>query len=542
KGTPSSLATIGTSAGVDAQSVLPHRSGASTLVTGSFTPATQSTAFGFRVDGEWSEDSRNDQTKDTANGCVAPCGHHMRFFPAYDRAGNILPNSWIVGMDYAGINYDYQDNLYLVTNMRPETAASPTTPARLPGAAGTSLDFGAAVPGSVLDADGQGTGFASVQANRLGDQYQPARLDVTGGTLRVQAYGTSTLGSNTGKDNTLVNGLQLPFNASLEPFTVSGRIVGPLDAYTSTGRAAGVQFGPGQDDYVKLQIVSQSNVPRLQLMRETAAASSQVALAPTSALPTATGAVDVALVGDPRTSTVTGIYRLVNGGVPGAWQTLGTTTVTGAKAGRFFARQAQGGVYANAKGSTEFPAVFDSFAVAPDDVRAPDGAVVARYDIGNANPYTDTLGRIWSGDTGIFTPSSAPAEGATVTPLAIDNTADDPLFDTYRALTNEPNQNLRTFSYALPVPAGTGPVRLRMYFAERYSGNNGPGRRVYSITAEGRTVATDFDLWANAGGMNTAVSLTVPGLTVTDGTLNIAFKAFKDYGALNAVEVVREPG
>ena len=34
-------------------------------------------------------------------------------------AGGLIPNAWIMGMDYLGINYDYQDNVYLVSNMKP---------------------------------------------------------------------------------------------------------------------------------------------------------------------------------------------------------------------------------------------------------------------------------------------------------------------------------------------------------------------------------------------------------------------------------------
>jgi hypothetical protein len=36
-----------------------------------------------------------------------------------DRAGNIVPNTYVMAMDYSGINYDYNDNVYLFTNMKP---------------------------------------------------------------------------------------------------------------------------------------------------------------------------------------------------------------------------------------------------------------------------------------------------------------------------------------------------------------------------------------------------------------------------------------
>jgi hypothetical protein len=529
------------------QSVLPPRAGSTTsITTANFSPAATA-VFGFKLDSEWSEDSRNDATPDLAAGCSTAigCGHHIRVFPVYDKSGALVPNTYFVGMDYSGINYDFQDNVYLLQNVMPATASSPSSRAVLPGAAGTALDFNGPVTGTLPDAAGAGTGFRGVQVNSLGDQSQPSRLAVANGALNVLAYGTATAGSNSATDNTMVNALQLPFDASVEPFTVSSRLVGPLSTYASTGRAAGIYVGLNQDDFVKYQVVGQSNQPRLQLLSESAGAITQVALS--SPLPTTTGALDLALVGNPLDGTVTALYRTVTNGTPSPWTALGTYstsgTASGARFGKVFARTQQAGLYANAKGSTEYTASFDSFAVAPGDPRSPDGAAVVRYDTGRpTGSFTDSQGRVWSGDAGTFTPSTAIVENPDSKPIANAQTVDAPLYWTYRGNTNQANQALRTISYALPVPAGTGPVRLRLYLAERYSGNNAAGKRVFSITAEGRQVAADFDTFAAAGGQNTAVTLTVPNLTVTDGVLNLDMKASKDYAGLNAVEVVREGG
>ena len=46
-------------------------------------------------------------------------GHYIRIYPAKDADGTVIPNPFLLCMDYYGINYDYQDNIYLVTNMRP---------------------------------------------------------------------------------------------------------------------------------------------------------------------------------------------------------------------------------------------------------------------------------------------------------------------------------------------------------------------------------------------------------------------------------------
>ena len=51
-------------------------------------------------------------------------------------------------MDYSGINYDYNDNVYLVSNMKPETATDPSAPGPVPGASALQLEFDAAVAGT----------------------------------------------------------------------------------------------------------------------------------------------------------------------------------------------------------------------------------------------------------------------------------------------------------------------------------------------------------------------------------------------------------
>lgn len=40
-----------------------------------------------------------------------------------------------------------------------------------------TLNFSSALPGTVLDKDGEGTGFISVQPNTAGNQYAPSRIN-----------------------------------------------------------------------------------------------------------------------------------------------------------------------------------------------------------------------------------------------------------------------------------------------------------------------------------------------------------------------------
>ncbi|MHB0777600.1 carbohydrate-binding protein, partial [Halomonas sp. WWR20] len=45
-------------------------------------------------------------------------GHLIRVYVAKDGAGNVIPDTYIVIQDYAGVNYDYNDNIFLVENVQ----------------------------------------------------------------------------------------------------------------------------------------------------------------------------------------------------------------------------------------------------------------------------------------------------------------------------------------------------------------------------------------------------------------------------------------
>ena len=99
---------------------------------GSFSPSGN---FGWNLDGENSKDSLNTTDINT----YSRSGHAVRFYPVRDSSGNIVPNTWLIAMDYQGgpfDNSDYQDLMFLVTNMRP--AAAPPTPADLYASAGAN--------------------------------------------------------------------------------------------------------------------------------------------------------------------------------------------------------------------------------------------------------------------------------------------------------------------------------------------------------------------------------------------------------------------
>src|SRR5205085_1197309 len=59
-----------------------------------------------------------------------------------DRNGKVVPNTYLMSMDYSGINYDYNDNVYLITNLKPVSPpAAPTGLVASASGAGISLNW-----------------------------------------------------------------------------------------------------------------------------------------------------------------------------------------------------------------------------------------------------------------------------------------------------------------------------------------------------------------------------------------------------------------
>jgi hypothetical protein len=106
--------TVFVAAGTESQSFLPHLQGnPSAPAAGSF--ASGGVTFGFKIDAEWTDDKRNPQTGG---------GHHIRFYPVRDRNGNRVANQYFMCSDYGSSgggtqNFDFQDEVYLVTNVKP---------------------------------------------------------------------------------------------------------------------------------------------------------------------------------------------------------------------------------------------------------------------------------------------------------------------------------------------------------------------------------------------------------------------------------------
>lgn len=145
KGSTSTIALISHN-NLEAQSLLPRRSGSTTDPAVSFFSPNVATPIGFRADNEWSDPTLNPQEQPGGN-----YGHHVRFWPVRDETGSFVPNMYIMAMDYFGINYDFQDNLYLFSNVRPELRpGAPANVNTLASGAGVNVTWNANLEANVV--------------------------------------------------------------------------------------------------------------------------------------------------------------------------------------------------------------------------------------------------------------------------------------------------------------------------------------------------------------------------------------------------------
>lgn len=152
-------------------------------------------------------------------------------------------------------------------------------------------------------------------------------------------------------------------------------------------------------------------------------------------------------------------------------------------------------------------------------------AKVIRIDAGSDTNYVDAKGNVWLADQGF-------ADGETITrdeSLSITNAQNPDLYRTE-------HYDMTSFSEAVP----NGKYTVKLHFAETYEGISGPGDRVFSFNVGGQHEFKDFDIWAKAGGSQTAYVETVPDVEVTDGKLAITFTANVQSPAIDAIEIIPE--
>ncbi|MBW4562405.1 MAG: PQQ-dependent sugar dehydrogenase [Mojavia pulchra JT2-VF2] len=151
---------------------------------------------------------------------------------------------------------------------------------------------------------------------------------------------------------------------------------------------------------------------------------------------------------------------------------------------------------------------------------------VIRIDTGATKSYTDTKGLVWEADKYFVGTSTTYS-----TTAPIGKTEDDALYQTERY-----GKNL---AYQIPVTNGNYSVKL--HFAENYWTDF--NKRIFDVSLEGQKVFDDVDIFAKSKnafftGNNSALVLSAPTQTVTDGILNIDFAASVNNATISAIEVI----
>src|ERR1700722_3690491 len=137
----------------------------------------------------------------------------------------------------------------------------------------------------------------------------------------------------------------------------------------------------------------------------------------------------------------------------------------------------------------------------PEDV-ASDGSAVTinlpvRVAAGASAAYTDPTGNVWDADVGFH--GGVALENAN---QAVKDTTAPTIFDGPRYCCS--NGQAAGFGYRFGVPAGTYSVTLK--FTENWV--TGAGQRLFNVTINGKTVLSDFDIFAESGGQWVALDKT----------------------------------
>jgi hypothetical protein len=153
------------------------------------------------------------------------------------------------------------------------------------------------------------------------------------------------------------------------------------------------------------------------------------------------------------------------------------------------------------------------------DESAPDNAI--RIKAGVSEKMTDSQGNEWLPDKGFVGGQTFEAADAEVTHTKVP--------ELYLA----ERYSMTAFSWPLP----NGKYRVKLLFAEVYSGVAGPGARVFTFNVQGHKFK-DFDIWVKAGGPNRAYVESVD-VEITGGILNISFTPQVENPKINAIEILR---
>lgn len=99
-------------------------------------------------------------------------------------------------------------------------------------------------------------------------------------------------------------------------------------------------------------------------------------------------------------------------------------------------------------------------------------------------------------------------------------------------------RNGENLKYAIPLPDGTYTVKTYHYelWFGKYGPKAGPGKRVFDISIEGKTVKKNFDIYKENKNRPTELTFNVQ---VVDGVLDLELSASKDRASLSAIAIYK---
>ena len=168
-------------------------------------------------------------------------------------------------------------------------------------------------------------------------------------------------------------------------------------------------------------------------------------------------------------------------------------------------------------------------AIQPQPVATEAAGDETRILAGSSRSYLDHSGKLWSPDA-YFTGGDAVRSNV----QRVWRTQDASIYRTSRQ---------GEFSYNIPLKRRT--YELRLHFAETHygpeePGGGGEGSRILSVSANGKTLLSEFDVAADSGASRTADVKVFPGITPSDdGLLHLKFSAAGAAPAmLSGIEIV----
>ena len=97
-----------------------------------------------------------------------------------------------------------------------------------------------------------------------------------------------------------------------------------------------------------------------------------------------------------------------------------------------------------------------------------------------------------------------------------------------------------TFSYTIGGFAAGSSHTVRLHMCETYF--NTTGSRTFNVSLNGNQVLSNFDIFAQAGGKNRAITETVTGVADATGGLTLGFTTLRDNAKVSGIEVFSTTG